>query len=392
MPAFGGFMNALGQAFGGYAQDEKGRRDDARRAQQLAMQQATQAREQQLANAQIGNYQSENQRRQAEIAAMQQKAQANQRAHGMLQQMGHPMAVGDYNPGMEYTPTLTEALKEQQGKAQYTARQKAAFNLMQKIAPDDPAVKGGFDDSNPANFEDAFKAFSEARRQSASDGRLDKRLAAMQPHMVQVTQNGQTVWVPASEASGMQVGARAGGAGESVDVASTRKDLKGFQSQQIRAESDVRNSNSDIRRLLADHPRASQPLSAQHTAVDSTLANQYGGLQETAADAMKRKQRLTQSADSTQAVLGGLRAAPPTAPVAPGTPPVGAPPPAAPVMPHADRIARAQHENDGFNQAVKQIDANIKDPAQRLAAKRQAMLILNQRMQKLNAGIDPDGE
>jgi hypothetical protein len=59
MPAFGGFMNALGQAFGGYAQDEKGRSDDALRAQQLAMQQATQAREQQLANAQIGNYQSE---------------------------------------------------------------------------------------------------------------------------------------------------------------------------------------------------------------------------------------------------------------------------------------------------------------------------------------------
>lgn len=377
MGQFPGFLSALGQAFGGYGQDQQNQIArqrqaglDAQAAQRLTMDQS-------LANAQIGNYKSEAEQRTSAIEAARIKALSNQRAHAALSKLDP--SVGEYDDGTDYTTALKSTQEGAAKQRLEIAKQRRDYNTLKAEFKTHPLASQPFSEQDPADYTAALGDARDLRKVNAAAGKqhwvsTNATDAATGAPILMNSETGET-------RVGVGVAKLAGG--ESPQVAATRKDLKGLQSQQIRAEHDVGASKSDIRSLLHDHPRASQPLSVQRTATDSTFANQYGNASAQLGEAEQRKARLTHSADSTQSVLNGFRTAQP----APGaTPPLtGAPP-------GPDVAARAKLENDGYVEAVNQIKSTVKDPAQRTAALQQAMQIYNARLQKVNAGQDPDAQ
>lgn len=163
-----------------------------------------------------------------------------------------------------------------------------------------------------------------------------------------------------------------------TDVDETRKDLKGFQSQQIRAENAVKAAKSDANSYLKAHYRADRPLSQQRTATDSAAANSYQSMLGNVTAAEGERSRYKQKADSTSDVLSRLRAGMPK-----GTSMLTPAPETATPAPKADPV-RAQQEIDAFTGAMQQIT----DPTKRLKAQQR----FNQRMQVINAGGDPDAQ
>lgn len=165
---------------------------------------------------------------------------------------------------------------------------------------------------------------------------------------------------------------------ESPEIAASRRDLKGFQSQQIRAEREASSLNSEKKSLIGRHFKADQPLANQKTAADSTASREYAALGGKASAAEGRVARLAHSADSTQSEINRMRNATPDVP------------PSAPaVVDHAAIVQRAQAENAGYLEAVQRIKANIADPAAQKAQLSALQRTYMQRMASVNAGREP---
>lgn len=380
MANVGGILQALGGFFGGYGQDQQNTLQRERQA-------AVDAENTQMHQAQMANYASEAAQRTSTIDAQRIKALSNRRAFNALKgQFGaHPLAQDEYDDATDYAGALKDAQDQGRKRTESVGKARADYNTLRAYAPKDPLASQPFDDTNPADYSAALTHFRDVQKQQAAAA-----AAAGKEHWVSagVNPQGQPV-ILNTETGETKIGGgnkALGPGGETPQVTATRRDLKGFQSQQIRAEHDVGAAKGDIRALLSAHPRASQPLPNQRTAADSAFANQFTAGQSAVKDAEARKQRLTTSADSTQNVLNQMRAGGVPAPSGVGG--TGAP---APAVAPTDRIARQKQEEAGFREAAQEID-KIPDPAKRLTAKRQAMQIYNDRMQKLNAGIDPDGE
>lgn len=98
--------------------------------------------------------------------------------------------------------------------------------------------------------------------------------------------------------------------GESPDIASTRRDLKDIQGQQIRAENQAKSLKSEQRAFATTHPRATKGMPAARTAADSGAVQDYNDLGAQIDSAEARSGRLTRSADSTLNVLHRKRSGP----------------------------------------------------------------------------------
>lgn len=111
--AFGGFLSAIGKAFGGYGEDvqtnlnrERQRLLDTQNTQRLGM-------DQQLHGAQMANLQSESAARDIQGQQRQQAMQSNERSYGTLKRIAptHPLAQGEFDPMMDYTGELKSQLE-----------------------------------------------------------------------------------------------------------------------------------------------------------------------------------------------------------------------------------------------------------------------------------------
>lgn len=347
----GSFMSALGGFFGGYAQDEEAQRQrqrqaglDAQNAQSFGMQQ-------QLHGAQMQNIQSEIAARETPHAPTPQRHYDPARG-GIVDELAGTFTPIPGLPGAQQTPHQPTRWEGANGYTEIGADGQPKFVPYPK----------GFQKNSP-------KTDTKWQLQQSGNGFVwaNPETREIMPAMM----DGKVVF-PKSGTT----------ASENPQIASTRRDLQGFQSQQIRAEHDVTAAKADLRAL--PH-RAALPLSQQRTAADSAQANNYASATTSLADAEKRKGRLTHSADSTQNVLTQLRTASP--PAAEGAGQAGST--SAPRS-SSDWVQRAKDEEAGFKSALQQIDAAFQDPAQRLQKKREAMQIYNTRMVSINAGRDPD--
>lgn len=159
MPPLSPYLGALGSFFGGLGQDQQN---------QFTRQRAldADAESAQLHGAQMADIAAQADQRKQQTSDLAQKAQANQRAFGTLQQIAptHPLVQSGFNPGVDYLSMLSPTVKDQQSQRANTLNQRRNFNAL-KVEYPQLATQLPFDENDPANYEDILKNAREQRKQ-----------------------------------------------------------------------------------------------------------------------------------------------------------------------------------------------------------------------------------
>lgn len=169
MGQFPGFLSALGQAFGGYGQDQQNQLArqrqaglDAQAAQRLTMDQS-------LANAQIGNYKSEADQRTSAIEAARIKALSNQRAHAALSKLDP--SVGEYDDGTDYQTALKSTQEGAAKQRLEIAKQRRDYNTLKAEFKTHPLAGQPFNEQDPADYTAALGDARDLRKVNAAAGK-----------------------------------------------------------------------------------------------------------------------------------------------------------------------------------------------------------------------------
>lgn len=301
------------------------------------------------------------------------------------------MGLGNYlTAGAGIAGAALEGQQKGQSQQRQTLMDQIRLAIQQKQMEDAAALRAA--QLRHTNAETDALTNKPAPRDPVADAnaKWDYRLKNPLPTGPKAPVMGSPEWLNAQDAAAKirakyRAPTNASGQPESSEIAASRRDLKGFQSQQIRAEREVSGLGAERKGLLARHFKADRPLSMQKNAADSTSATEYSGLTKKMSDAQSRVDRLAHSADSTQSVINQRRAgaAPPASLMTPE-------PDEAPPMDHAAIVARANEENNGYVEAVKHIKASVTDPTAQRAALAEAQRIYMQRIQAVNAGREPE--
>jgi hypothetical protein len=161
MPNLSPWLGALGQAFGGYAQDQDIQLKRQRQAT-LDKQAA------QMQQAQMANLASEQQQRDQAIAASRDNLAANQRAFGTLQKLAptHPLVANGFDPNADYLGELKSASDAQSKARQQLLEQRRNYNTLKAEFPKHTLALQPFDEANPADYGAAIADAREQRKQA----------------------------------------------------------------------------------------------------------------------------------------------------------------------------------------------------------------------------------
>lgn len=160
MPPLSPYLGALGSFFGGLGQDQQNQFTRQRA-------QATDAQAAQLHAAQMVDMAAQADQRKQQTSDLAQKAQANQRAFGTLQQIAptHPLVQSGFNPGVDYLGELSAATKGQADQRKSLLQQRRDYNTLKAEFPAHPLAQQAFDEANPADYGAAITDAREQRKQ-----------------------------------------------------------------------------------------------------------------------------------------------------------------------------------------------------------------------------------